>query len=123
MVPPHYVPKAVSADIQQMVQEQQQIRSQFKAPEGTYNLYSDKHSTCNFNAQRPVRLTFATLQHKGEPNHFLIYNQLDALAFANYDQTEKVSCTSFHETATQYSCATTGVHCIAVNRTRPVIGF
>jgi len=110
-----------------MVQEQMQVKSNFKAPEGNYTLYSDRHSTCSFNAQRPVRLTFATLQYKGEPQHFVIYNQLDALAFAHYSQIEKVmhtipipSTTAFQEAPPSSNKSSTSLTVDARLGARPV---
>lgn len=71
--------------------QEQGPRNYFKAPEGKYPLHSDRSPFCNFVPQRPLRLTFASIQHQGSSQHFIIYNMADALAFSPYAHTDKVS--------------------------------
>lgn len=70
--------------------QEQGSKAYFKAPEGRYNLHSDRSPFCNFSPVRPIRLTFATIQHQGSPQFFVIYNMADAIAFAQFAQTDKV---------------------------------
>lgn len=75
----------------QMAQTQQ-IKNYFKAPEGRYLMHSERTTGCSFVPSRPVRLTFATVQHQGSAHNYVIYNILDALAFCFYAAVDKVSC-------------------------------
>lgn len=70
--------------------QEQGVKNYFKAPEGRYLLHSDRNPFCNFNLVKPVRLTFASIQHQGSSQHYVVYNMLDALAFAPYAHTDKV---------------------------------
>ena len=74
--------------------QEQGLRNYFKAPEGRYPLHSDKSPFCIFSSSKPIKLTFASIQHQGSSQHFVIYNMLDALAFSPYAHTDKV-CTSY----------------------------
>ena len=70
--------------------QDQQVKNYFKAPEGRYLLHSERATACPFVPTRPVRLTFAAIQHQGSTPNYVIYNLLDRLAFCYYATIDKV---------------------------------
>ena len=72
-----------------MVQEPG-VKNYFKAPEGRYTLHSDRSAFCSFNFSKPIRLSFASIQHQGSTQQYVIYNMLDGIAIAPYAHTDKV---------------------------------
>lgn len=75
--------------------QSQQVKVSFKAPEGRYVLHNERGSSCTFVPTRPLRLTFAIVQHLGSAHNYIIYNILDTLAFCHYSSIDKVRATVF----------------------------
>ena len=68
----------------------EQIANRLYAPEGTYTLYSERHSGLQyFSSSRATKLTFADLLMK-EDGYHVVFNVQDYLYICNYSSTGKV---------------------------------
>ena len=68
----------------------EQIANRMYAPEGTYTLYSERHSGLQyFSSSRATKLTFADLLMK-EDGYHVVFNVQDYLYICNYSSTGKV---------------------------------
>ena len=68
----------------------EQMANRMYAPEGTYTLYSERHSGLQyFSSSRATRLTFADLLMK-EDGYHVVFNVQDYLYICNYSSTGKV---------------------------------
>jgi hypothetical protein len=67
------------------------VRTQYKAPEGRYVLNSERlNGLVQFQSQRGVRLTIATLTDDGATSKYIIYNVSDSLHISELEATDKV---------------------------------
>ncbi len=68
----------------------EQIANRMYAPEGTYTLYSERHSGLQyFSSSRATKLTYADLLMK-EDGYHVVFNVQDYLYICNYSSTGKV---------------------------------
>ena len=72
---------------------QDPVKNYIRAPEGKYQLHSEKAHSCSFSPPRQTRLTYATVElQPGTASKYVIFNSSDALCISPYASIEKVSC-------------------------------
>ena len=67
------------------------VRTQFKAPEGRYELNTERsNGLVQFQSQKPVRLTLATVVDDGVTTKYVIFNVSESLHICDLEGTDKV---------------------------------
>ncbi len=66
------------------------IKRTFKTPEGRFQIHSERPNACNFNKEKPTRLTLAKLN----TGTFVVFNLQEYIYICSYANTDKVGAKS-----------------------------
>ena len=96
---------------------QDPVRTYIRAPEGKYQQHNHRGQSCNFNAFRPTRLTFATAEgQNNQTQKYIIYNSSDVLNIIQYAAIDKASDVLFMCIVLTPATANSSVHRHQISR-------